>query len=124
MSATATAMETVFGLAREAIEKREAHDEDCTAERSAIRLAKSSVGVTDPPAAAGAGPRAQKDFTEEVNSLIAVLKKKPGKTVCVGHWPTANNAFARKRALQKLGCAATTRQELPKGFAVYASVDE
>lgn len=114
-------IDIVLALAIEAIEKREAHDEDCEHYRAAVAKARRAVGSLDN------GVKAVKlsgafrlPDTEEVNSVRAVVDANPAEPHRVGVFLSNQKAFYFRRKWTASGYFAWTKMAAPGRHEVFA----
>ena len=116
---TASPLQTVFDLAFEALEKREAADINCDSEWSAFHQAEQAAMKTQ----TGESPICREPLQRRsvpwfLEDAAKVLRTNPGEH-CVALLPTNNHAYQHRRGWMAKGYKARTEIQAPGEYAVF-----
>lgn len=114
-------IKSLIDLAVEAIEKREAHGEDCRSHWLTIAACRKRYGVTElvgKPWRYRGLYLPEDDATEK---LLARVEAEPGEVHRVGEFISNNRAYHYRRKWSAAGFNAWTRCEGVAKYAVYAT---
>lgn len=113
-------MNLIYSLAIEAIEKREAHDEDCQHLRTELAKAKRAFVPVEDGVQRRLGPQRKLPDNKATNMARATVDGDPSTAHVVGMFVSNAKAFYHRRKWSSEGYLAWTRMEGPARYAVYA----